>query len=175
MKNLRPPETPSPFKSPLELVNAPLVRTYRTWRELARARFAPSRSDIAPNRFKSELSAIYLIDVIGDGTDFRLRLVGDKVARFLGSEFKVGKDLTQISRSPFQERSLRLFRHCVSTRAPVALGLVRTLHDERSFFDIETIVLPLSDDDQSATGLLGAIHLQFTLPGADGEKSAAGC
>jgi hypothetical protein len=158
MKNLSPPKNPTPFKTAAELVNPPLARAHEAWQQLAASRFAPARKEIVPSRFKEILNSIFLVDVVDGGADFRLALAGDRVLQFLGSEFKVGKLLTQISRSPFQERSILLFRRCVSTKAPVGLGPVRTLHDARDYLDIEAVIMPLSDDGSSVTGLLGAVH-----------------
>jgi len=163
MKNIKPPASPTAFKTAPELVAEPLVTIYQGWRELAGGRFAPRRREVDPARFKAHLDSVFLVEVVGESVDFRLGLAGDRVMRFLGSEFKVGKLLSEIATSPFQERSVLLFRRCVGTRAPVALGPVRTLHDDRDFLDIETIILPLSDDGVSVTGLLGGVHLTPAL------------
>jgi hypothetical protein len=159
MKNLGLPKAPSPFKGAADLANERLIQTHRVWKELAAVRFAPTRKEIAPSQFKFVLTTMFLIDVVEGGADFRLSLAGDTVIRFLGSEFRPGKLLTAITRSPFQERSLLFFRRCVETKSPVGLGPVRTLHDEHNYFDNEAIILPLSDDERTVTGILGAIHL----------------
>lgn len=166
MKNLEVPPAPAPFKPPSELINERLIQAYQAWRELAGTRLAPARSEIAPARFKAVLSTMFLIDVVESGVDFRLALAGDTVIRFLGSEFKVGKLLSEVGPSPFRERSFRLFRQCVDTRASVGLGPVRTLHDERNYFDNEAIVLPLSDNGSSVTELMGVIALTPAVSGS---------
>ena len=159
MRNLGLPPNPSPFKPAAGLIAAPLIEAHRTWREIAGQRFAPERREILPARFKRMLSNLFLVEVVGEGADFRLALSGDTVSRFLGSEYKTGKLLGEVFPSPFQQRSFRLFQKCVETKAPVGLGPVRTLHEERSFFDNEAIILPLSDDGATVTGLMGVIHL----------------
>lgn len=159
MRNLGLPTNPSPFKPASELIAPRLVDAHRIWRELAGARFAPARKEISPARFKAMLSNLFLAEVFDGGRDFRLALSGDTVARFMGSEYQPGKLLGDVAPSPFQQRSFRFFQQVVETKAPVGLGPVRTLHDERSFFDNEAIVLPLSDDGKSVTGLLGVINL----------------
>ena len=88
-----------------------------------------------------------------------MTLAGETVIRFLGTEFHVGKLLSQVSKSPFRERTFRLFQECVKTKAAVALGPVRTLHDQRTYFDNEAVVLPLSNFGTTVTGLLGVIYL----------------
>ena len=164
MKDLTLPASPSPFKPATDLVNDHLIKAHKVWQELADRRFAPTRKEIVPSRFKFALSTLFLVDVVDGGADFRLSLAGETVIRFLGSEFKPGKLLTQVSPSPFRERSCRFFQRCVETKAPVGLGPVRTLHVEHSYFYNEAIVLPLSDDGQSVTGILGVIHLSAAIP-----------
>lgn len=159
MKDLDLPPAPSPFKPASQLGNSRLVEAYRTWRDLAGARFAPSRKQITPAPFKAVLSTLFLVDVVDGGADFRLALAGDVVVRFLGSEYTVGKLLSEVSPSPFRERSFRFFRQVVTERAPVVLGPVRTLHEQHGYFDNEAIVLPLSDAADAVTGLMGVIHL----------------
>ena len=148
-----------------DLVNKNLIEAWRVWQELAGLRFAPMRKEVAPARFKFALSTMFLVDVVDGGADFRLSLAGDTVIRFLGSEFKTGKLLTHVSPSPFRDRSFRFFQRCVETKAPVVLGPVRTLHAEHSYFDNEAIILPLSDDSQTVTGILRVIHLSTAVSG----------
>ena len=175
MKDLAVPSAPSPFKSALDLTNPRLVETYRTWLELAGPRFAPARKDIAPARFRSVLSNLFLVDVVDNGADFRLTLAGDTVVRFLGSEYTIGKRLSQLSPSPFQERSFRFFGRVVEDRAPVVLGPVRTLHEQHGYFDNEAVVVPLSDDGAAVTGLMGVIQLslaRYEMPSESDRKTA---
>jgi hypothetical protein len=171
MRRPQPSATPTLFKSTVELSAASLVRIHRSWRQIANARFAPARKEIAPAFFKQDLDWIFLIEVVGGGSDFRLGLAGERVVRFLGSEFEPGKLLSRIPSSPFNERSALVFRRCVTTMAPVALGPMRTLHGDRDFFDIEIVVLPLSDDAVSVTGLMGGVHLSPTSAVSAGSPS----
>lgn len=159
MKDLALPDQPSPFKTASGLVSERLTQVHQIWREIAGGRFAPARREIAPARFKTALSNLFLIEVVDAADDFRLALAGDTVTRFLGSEYKIGKLLSEVSPSPFRERSFRFFREVVTSRAPVGLGPVRTLHENHGYFDNEAIVLPLSDDGVAVTGLIGVIHL----------------
>jgi len=163
MKDLDLPPAPTPFKPAFRLENPRLVEVYRTWRDLAGTRLAPARKDIAPAKFKEVLSNLFLVDVVDNGADFRLALAGDTVVRFLGSEYTVGKLLSEVSPSPFQERSFVFFKRVVEDRVPVALGPVRTLHEQHGYFDNEAVVVPLSEDGASVAGLMGAIHLTRAL------------
>src|SRR5204862_7547764 len=74
MKNLALPPDPSPFKPAAQLVAPKLVEAHQTWRDIAGARFAPQRREIAPARFKPALSNLFLVEVVNKRDDFRLAL-----------------------------------------------------------------------------------------------------
>src|SRR4051812_45173064 len=111
MKNLGLPPDPAAFKAPSELIAATLIDAHRTWRDIAGPRFAPPRKEIQPARFKAMLTSLFLVEIVVG--DFRLALAGDTVTRFLGSEYKPGKFLSEVDPSPFRQRTLRFFQHCV--------------------------------------------------------------
>jgi hypothetical protein len=159
MPNLGLPPSPPSFKPPEELVSERLARTYQTWQELRGARFAPSRKDITPSRFKDVLRDVFLIDVVDDGADFRFALGGDTLVRFLGNRLTMGMLLSTISGSLFHKRAIRAFRECINTKLPVATGPSRATLYEREFLSLEVLVLPLSETGHSVTSLMGAIHI----------------
>jgi hypothetical protein len=159
MNNLVLPGSLPTIKSPDELVSAQLKRMHATWLKLAAGRFAPTRKEIAPSRFKEVLPSIFLIDVLDDGEDFRFSLGGDRLVRFLHERFDPGAKLSSTEGSNFYERCSRLFRLCVSARKGLAVGPARAALPGREFMELETLVLPLSDDGENVTGILGAVYV----------------
>src|SRR5437868_3015927 len=145
MNNLVLPDTLPAIKTPDELVSVQLKRMHATWFNLAAGRFAPTRKEIAPARFKDVLPSIFLIDVIDGGEDFRFSLGGDRLVRFLQERFDPGKKLSATQGSNFYERCSRLFKFCVAVRKPVAVGPAKAALPGREFMELETLVLPLSD------------------------------
>jgi hypothetical protein len=151
--------TPPMLKSPDALVNARLADTYREWLKIANGRFAPTRREISPRNLKTVLPTAFLLDVIDDGNDFRLSLGGDKILRFLMNRLSPGMRLSEVSGSLFHQRAMRVMKCCVEMMQPVAAGPSQAVLEGREFFSTEVLVLPLSDDGEKVTSLLGAIHL----------------
>jgi hypothetical protein len=60
------------------------VRDY--WQAKRGSRAMPGRNDISPAQLKLQLPQILLVDVVGDGVDFRYRLVGSRLRDFFQSE-----------------------------------------------------------------------------------------
>jgi hypothetical protein len=162
MKNLVLPDATPSIKTPEELVSQQLRRAYHSWVEIAAGRFAPTRKEISPAKFKGVLPSIFLLDVIDGGSDFRFSLGGDRLVRFLNERFDPGAVLSSTKGSLFFERATRVFRLCVTTGKVVAVGPARAALPGREFMQIETLVMPLSDDGETVTGLIGAIHVVST-------------
>ena len=146
------------FKPAAALQSETLRLAFATWQELAAGRFAPSRREISPARFKVALASIFLVDVVDSGEDFKFVLGGQKLIQFMGGRH-AGHYLSGLPKSEFYDRMRLIFSRCVSTRSPVAIGPVSTARDGREYLSIELIVLPLSDSDVTVTGLLGFAEL----------------
>jgi len=159
MKNLVLPDSLPAIKTPEELTSTQLKRMHAVWSTLAAGRFAPTRKEIAPARFKEVLPTIFLLDVIDAGEDFRFSLGGDRLVRVLQERFDPGARLSATKGSNFYERCIRLFRLCVATRKGLAVGPAKAALPGREFMEVETLVLPLSDDGETVTGILGAIYV----------------
>jgi hypothetical protein len=147
-------------KSPADLIATPLAEVYRAWRALAGRRFAPERREISPARFKAVLKSAFLLDVIDGGADFRLALGGERIMRFFAGRVAPGGLLSQVAGSLFYERATGAFRYCITTRAPFAAGPSPGVLDGREHLTLESLVLPLSDDGTTVTGLFGAVHIE---------------
>lgn len=159
MHNLVLSETVPAIKTPDELISQQLKRAHLNWVTLAAGRLAPTRREISPAKFKDVLPSIFLIDVINGAEDFRFSLGGDRLVRFLSERFGPGALLSSTKGSEFYERCTRVFRHCVTARKPIAVGPAKAALPGREFMQIETLVMPLSDDGQNVTGILGAIYV----------------
>lgn len=159
MPNLGFEATPPQLKSPEALVGPRLAEAYRAWIKLSNGRFAPTRGEISPRVFKSVLPTVFLLDVIDAGSDFRFALGGDKILRFLMDRLSPGMLLSKVSGSLFYERATRLLRYCVDTMLPVAGGPSRAHLEGREFLLLEVLALPVSNDGETVTSILGAIQV----------------
>ena len=145
------------FKTAQQIDSVPLSTSLATWRALCGDRFAPTRKEIDPARFRPVLGSIFIMDVVDDGADFRFVLGGESVVSFVGGRLR-GQLLSEQPRTPLFEGMANLYRQCVRMRAPVAVGPMHTVRDGIDQRVVEVLVLPVSDNGTAVTSILGVIH-----------------
>lgn len=68
-------------------VNAKVRQLHDLWLQKAANGGLPSKSDFTLTNMKSFVSCVYLVDIIGDAADFRIRLFGSNVSEMLGKDY----------------------------------------------------------------------------------------
>ena len=158
----------------LDYRNDPLLGTALEYWEQARGtRFAPSRANIQPARFRAQLRHMQFIDVVGDGLGplrFRYRMMGTKLVENFGSEFagKFVEDLFEGEKRRFMNE---LYDGVCDARRPMFVhchyraikGLV---------FKSDRLYFPLSEDGEDVTMIMGVLLFQSPYNFA-GEWSSA--
>lgn len=145
--NATKPEVP-PIRDPA------LVKLFSYWRShCMRLGRYPSRKDIDPLDLRNLLPNIWLVDVTPDG-GFTYRLAGELIDETYGMSLR-GKSLDKIYEYDRHKQNV------LSRFSEIAEGKVRVVHWERHiseerFVTRERLVLPLSDDGQQVSGILGA-------------------
>ncbi len=122
------------------------------------SRIAPKRKEITLSLVRDVTPWMWIIDVIGDGADFRFRLVGDRIVQFLGDR-NFGVLLSELPASPFYDVMRRILSRSVETKEPVALGPVRANYAGKEHWEVEIVVLPLSEDGERISALFGTMEL----------------
>ena len=154
----------SVFKSPDQLVSPLLNDVYAAWQRVGAGRMAPRRDEITPAVLRSALPAVWMMDVIDEGADFRFRFAGDRVIRFMGRRY-AGTLLSTLLDDAYFQRMRLLLLECVQTRRPTAFGPGRTRMKGKDFLETEVVVLPLSDDGEAIVSLFGAMDIRPLQPG----------
>src|SRR5436309_746105 len=85
---------------------------------MAGDRLAPSRKEIVPARFKQVLDSIFIMEVVGNGADFRFALGGQTLVRFMNGRH-AGKLLSSLPPTPYYGGMRSIFARCVRTAMPV--------------------------------------------------------
>lgn len=158
MENVTLPDDQD-FKPAVALVSPVLIASWRAWRDIAADRFAPSRKEIVPARFRQVMDSIFIMEVTAGGTDFRFALGGESLVRFMGGRHK-GELLSSLPPTPMYDGMRRMFGLCVETAKPVARGPFRVVRDRFNSHRMEVLVLPLSEDGTSVSDILGAVELK---------------
>lgn len=150
--------TNSVLKGPDELVGDKSRALHAIWQKLTGDRLAPKRDEFTLAHIRTLAPWIWTIDVIDDGRDFRFRLAGDRIIQFMQKRY-AGAVLSELPRNPFFVRMHTILSHCVTAKRPVAAGPYRSVYENKDHLEMEVVVLPLSDDGETVTGLMGVMEL----------------
>ena len=124
------------------------------WNEARGERAMPSWSDINPSRIAAHLSNVWSFRYDREADDFFGRLVGERVARHIGKDFR-GLRLAEAYPPEAVGWATNVFKRVVSE--PALYGHLGVMYKQSSKPGSgERIILPLSSDGRVADGLLGA-------------------
>jgi hypothetical protein len=157
-----------PLKSADQLVGEKNRALLAIWQDAAGGRAAPRREDITLARLRGLSACIWIADVVDDGKDFRFRLIGDRIQQFYGLNFG-GQYLSALPDRTFAGKLSALQMQCVAAAGPVAYGPAPSSYTDKSHFEVEAILLPLSDDGSRITALIGLI--EFWPRGTHGRRA----
>ena len=155
------------LQKPLKSVNAIVGEKSRTiyalWKKLAGNRMAPKRKEITLALVGNLSSWMWTADVVDNGADFRFRLVGDRLAQFFERRV-IGLLLSEFPNNPFFERTRQAITYCVKHKQPIAAGSARSSYENKDHWETEAIVLPLSEDGENVTSLMGVFDFWPACP-----------
>lgn len=132
---------------------------YAYWRAKAADRIGPQREEIRPEEIKKLLPWIWLADVVDGGVDYRFRLGGEEIVKFMGTRLAGTLLSAQPPVSFFQNMRAR-FDACVRAKAPIMIGPARTTHQPSSFLEVSALLLPSSENGVDVSMLFGAIEVR---------------
>ncbi|MGA7673497.1 MAG: PAS domain-containing protein [Rhizomicrobium sp.] len=146
------------LKGPDAIVGEKSRALHALWRKLTGDRLAPKREEITLSLVRNLTPWLWTVDVVDNGADFRFRLTGDRVTQFLDG-CHAGMLLSELPINLFFERLRHTLAHCVEHRRPVAVGPVRSGYEGKEHWEVEAVVLPLSEDGKTINCLMGAMEI----------------
>ena len=153
-----PGGAPVPVARDEDLTHPDLRDLHGYWRQRARDRAMPDRSDIDPAEMVPWLPHLVLVDVLPPFADIRFRVIGTWVVDRTGRD-DTGKTMGEIGLNDARERVLRPYLLTAETGRPH--------RREGSFMDrsqlldhtwAERLLLPLSQDGVAGAMVLAAIY-----------------
>ena len=130
---------------------------YGVWKALSAGRVGPRRAELTPSKLRRATAWAFTVEVIDGGNDFRIGFRGDKVIQFMGDPC-TAQTLSSLRGNPFFAVAEELFRQCVASAKPLISGPRRTQYKGKEHLEREVLLLPLSEDGVSVTGILGAFE-----------------
>jgi len=134
-----------------------LREVHAVWKALAAGRIGPRRAELTPSKLRRATAWAFTVEVIEGGKDFRIGFRGDKVTQFMG-EPCTAPSLASLRGIHFFDVAEELFRQCVASGKPLVSGPRRTQYKGKEHLEREVLLLPLSEDGVTVTGLLGAFE-----------------
>lgn len=135
---------------PVEAMRSEFVPLYSVWNERRGERPFPSKSMLSMRDYKDNLKRVALLRVIGNGSDFEFRIVGDVLIQDFGENFQ-GKKITELSELG---NVINLaYRPVVASGKPLLFECIAETV-ERSDYCGEVLLLPLGEDGRNVDHLL---------------------
>jgi hypothetical protein len=131
-----------------QLSDPDLVRFYDYWLALRGSRSMPSRRDIDPLQIPTGyLPDIMLIEVSQEPRRYRYRLVGTHVVTASGED-RTGRSFDDVSFFKTNPAVMQQFERVVNTGEPLYSAEPFTNFVTGRSYDVDRIMLPLSNDDR---------------------------
>ena len=128
-------------------------RAYAYWKEKKGARRAPSRKDIDPLEIRDLLPNIFMMDVLHDPLDYKMRLVGTKLVDAMGVN-PTGEMFHDIYKGEIGERLWDEYEQVV-TNFDILYSEHTAAWVGKEYAHYERMLFPLSDDGEDVSILLG--------------------
>lgn len=140
-----------------DAVGGKIRALHAIWKECAGTRMAPRRADITLAKVGALTPWVLVLDVVDGG--FRFRLVGQEVTQFLGGAFN-GRPLSDLPEGEFARGLEAALIYCVNEKRPAALGPRPSGYAGKEHWEIELVVLPLSEDGDMVNCVIAALELR---------------
>lgn len=144
--------------APDDLVHPELGALFSFWQIKAGTRAAPTRQNLDVLDLKQWLPHIQLVDVIGNCSDIRYRVVGTWIVDRYGQD-DTGRTMTEIGLTDRTREVMNEFLASAMTMTP--RSIIRPFYDQDSvkeFSSAERLMLPLSTNGQTCDKVLSAIY-----------------
>lgn len=139
-----------------------VLRLLSYWRDLPREQDLPSFKAIDPEQIPDMWENSFVLETIGSETDPFFRAVGDKIADS-HEVSPVGKHVSETPANSLVSRAASYFAEVLTKGIPVSRGGEFIKKNGNNVF-YRSILLPMSDDGETISGLLGAANCREVEP-----------
>lgn len=138
----------------LEIVDERLRRLHEYWEKERGKRALPARTDINPVELRYLLGHIILLDVLNEPQQFRVRLQGTELERWMGGDL-TGKTLDHLPSPQLAAVAQECLAKAIEARGPYHRIGAQIIDDIPRRF--EALILPLAADGVAINMLLAAV------------------
>lgn len=138
-----------------------LVRLARYCEELTAAKPLPYWHDFRPGHATYLLGQLYVIELVGDGTDYFFKLSGSYMKEIYGVEI-VGLTLSHLPDGALKDTMRRNYNAVVASGNPLCESGELVWPDERRI-GVERMLIPFANEQGSLHTILGAVQCDVPL------------
>lgn len=139
------------------------------WSQKRGKKAMPSRADFRPSDMRAHIGSIVVAEALPDFADFRFKLVGTEVAKYFLADC-TGRTIKEAYPPPdnrFGDCVLKNYRDAASGRSPLHTRLHGIRWSNGFNYDMQAVYLPLSENGETATGVLTAFAYEFSKRSVD--------
>lgn len=127
---------------------------HKVWRDKAGERSMPAWSDFDFYDFRGWHGWVYLGEVTEDRQDFRFRLFGTHIVELLADDY-TGRLFSQVEEGPAADKEVEMTLLRRQIHEGLAVHMQGAIDwQERNYQLMETLALPLADDDRTTSHIL---------------------
>ena len=139
-----------------------VLRLLSQWREWCGDEQFPSFSQVDPEDISEMWEYCFVLDFLGHEEDPIVRMVGDELQKYLPVEVANCR-LSDVPAKSLIEYAAAYYQEILDRRVPISRGGEFRKYDGTMVL-FRSIILPMSDDGQTISGLLGAANCR-EVPG----------
>ncbi|MBI3497059.1 MAG: PAS domain-containing protein [Proteobacteria bacterium] len=141
----------------MQFKTAVVKQAHDYWLSKAAPGRLPARAEIELEEIKHLLPYVFLVDVAGNPTEFRFRLVGTEIDAWAGKPY-TGLAVNERDYGPQWRRIYDEYLEVVRTRAP-RFSRYRAPWVSKEYRLYERFIAPLSNSGGAVDMLFGALHM----------------
>ena len=134
------------------------------WRELRGDRTFPSFQDVDPRKIPEIWVNVFVLDLAGFLEDPLFRMAGDSFTASTGSSLR-NIPISEVPANTLAEQSVSYYREVIERGVPISRGGEFTKSDGTKVL-YRGVILPMSDDGATISGLLGAANCRVPAEAA---------
>ena len=133
-----------------------VLRLLTHWREWGGGRAFPSFEDVDPTEISDIWEYGFVLDLAGHADDPVFRLAGDSLIAHTGSPLRNVR-VSEVPKNSLARESASYYREVIRKGVPISRG-GEFLRPDRTTVLYRSVILPMSDDGETVSGLLGAAN-----------------
>lgn len=133
-----------------------VLRLLAHWRTLCDDRQYPSFAEVDPRAIQDMWDHCFVLEILQDGSEPHYRAVGDVLATYVDRSL-IGQPISTVPRKSLPGEAISFLEEVLRKGVPISRG-DEYFKDDGTKVLYRSILLPMSDDGETISGILGAVN-----------------